>query len=61
VLFISLLLYGSVTYSRGTQTQAIIGDSATDEDRDAAFSMYFFLGFLSQPFWKLCQGKHIAE
>jgi dipeptide/tripeptide permease len=56
VLFISLLLYGAVTYSRGTQTQAIIADSATDEDRDAAFSMYFLLGFLSQPFWILITG-----
>jgi MFS family permease len=56
VLFISLLLYGAVTYSRGTQTQTIIADSATDADRDAAFSMYFFLGFLSQPFWILVTG-----
>jgi MFS family permease len=56
VLCISLLLYGAVTYSRGTQTQVIIADSVTDEDRDAAFSMYFFLGFLSQPFWVLVTG-----
>jgi MFS family permease len=56
VLFISLLLYGAVTYARGTQTQAIIADSATDEDRDAAFSVYFLLGFLSQPFWILITG-----
>jgi predicted MFS family arabinose efflux permease len=56
VLCISLLLYGAVTYSRGTQTQAIVADSATNEDRDAAFSMYFLLGFLSQPFWVLVTG-----
>jgi MFS transporter, FSR family, fosmidomycin resistance protein len=56
VLCISLLLYGAVTYSRGTQTQVIVADSVTDEDRDAAFSMYFFLGFLSQPFWVLVTG-----
>jgi predicted MFS family arabinose efflux permease len=56
VLFISLLLYGSVTYSRGTQTQTIVADSVTDEDRDAAFSMYFLLGFISQPFWVLITG-----
>jgi MFS family permease len=56
VLFISLLLYGSVTYSRGTQTQTIVADSVTDEDRDAAFSMYFLLGFISQPFWVLVTG-----
>jgi predicted MFS family arabinose efflux permease len=56
VLFISLLLYSAVTSSRGTQTQAIVADSATDEDRDAAFSLYFLLGFLSQPFWVLVTG-----
>jgi len=56
VLFISLLLYSAVTSSRGTQTQAIIADSTTDADRDAAFSTYFLLGFLSQPFWVLVTG-----
>ena len=56
VLFISLLLYSAVTSSRGTQTQAIIADSATDADRDAAFSVYFLLGFISQPFWVLVTG-----
>jgi predicted MFS family arabinose efflux permease len=56
MLFISLLLYSAVTSSRGTQTQAIVADSATDEDRDAAFSLYFLLGFLSQPFWVLITG-----
>jgi predicted MFS family arabinose efflux permease len=56
VLFISLLLYSAVTSSRGPQTQAIVADSATDEDRDAAFSLYFLLGFLSQPFWVLVTG-----
>jgi MFS transporter, FSR family, fosmidomycin resistance protein len=56
MLFISLLLYSAVTSSRGTQTQAIVADSATDEDRDAAFSLYFLLGFLSQPVWVLVTG-----
>jgi predicted MFS family arabinose efflux permease len=56
MLFISLLLYSAVTSSRGTQTQTIVADSATDEDRDAAFSLYFLLGFLSQPFWVLVTG-----
>ena len=51
VLFSSLLLYSAFTSSRGPQTQAIVADSATDEDRDAAFSLYFLLGFLSQPFF----------
>jgi predicted MFS family arabinose efflux permease len=56
LLFISLLLYSAVTSSRGTQTQTIVADSATDADRDAAFSLYFLLGFLSQPLWVLVTG-----
>jgi MFS family permease len=56
VLFISLLLYSAFTSSRGTQTQAIVADAASNEDRDAAFSLYFLLGFLSQPFWVLVTG-----
>jgi MFS family permease len=56
VLFISLLIYSAFTSSRGTQTQAIIADSTTDQDRDAAFSTYFLLGFLSQPLWVLITG-----
>jgi len=56
MLFVSLLLYSAFTSSRGTQTQAIVADAATDEDRDAAFSMYFLLGFISQPFWVLVTG-----
>src|SRR3989475_9357529 len=56
MLFISLLLYSAFTSSRGTQTQAIVADAASNEDRDAAFSLYFLLGFLSQPFWVLTTG-----
>jgi MFS family permease len=55
-LLLSLLAYSSVTSSRGTLTQTIVADTATDEDRDAAFSLYFLLGFLSQPFWLLVTG-----
>ena len=56
MLFGSLLLYSAFTSSRGTQTQAIVADVASNEDRDAAFSLYFLLGFLSQPFWVLVAG-----
>ena len=31
-------------------------DSLADEDRDAAFSVFFFLGFASGPFWSLTVG-----
>jgi MFS family permease len=56
MLFSSLLFYSAFTSSRGTQTQAIVADAATDDDRDAAFSLYFLLGFLSQPVWVLVTG-----
>jgi predicted MFS family arabinose efflux permease len=56
VLFVSLLIYSAFTSSRGPLTQTIIGDLAGDEDRDAAFSLYFLLGFLAQPFWLLVTG-----
>jgi putative MFS transporter len=55
-LFVNLLFYGATTYSRNTLTQAVIADSATDEDRDAAFSMFFFVGFISAPIWTLIAG-----
>src|SRR5215470_8813455 len=61
VLFISLLLYSAFTSSRGTQTQAIIADATADEDRDAAFSTYFLLGFISQPFWVMVTGYLMAK
>ena len=51
-----LLIYGCSTYSRNTLTQAIVADSASDEDRDAAFSLYFFVGFISAPIWSFLAG-----
>ncbi len=51
-----LLLYGCSTYSRNTLTQAIVADSASDKDRDAAFSLYFFVGFISAPIWSFLAG-----
>jgi MFS family permease len=56
LLFVNLLFYGATTYSRNTLTQAVIADSAADEDRDAAFSMFFFVGFISAPIWTLIAG-----
>jgi len=55
-LLISLFVYASVTSSRGTLTQALVTDAASDEDRDAALSMYFLLGFVAQPLWLLITG-----
>jgi putative MFS transporter len=56
LLVVNLLMYGATTYSRNTLTQAIVADSAADEDRDAAFSMFFFVGFISAPIWTLIAG-----
>ena len=50
------MFYGMVTHSRGTLTQAMVADSVSEEDQDAAFSLYFFLGFFSAPIWALVTG-----
>ena len=57
LLLLSLVLYGTVTRSRMTLTQAIVADSLPDADRDAAFSAFFFLGFASGPVWLLLVGS----
>ena len=54
-LLLNLVFYGIVTRSRMTLTQAMVADALPDEDRDAAFSV-FFLGFLSAPFWAILVG-----
>ena len=56
LLLVDLLFYGATTYSRNTLTQAVVADSAADGDRDAAFSLYFFVGFISAPIWTLIAG-----
>ncbi len=56
MLLISFFIYSAVTSSRGTLTQAIVGDTVSDADRDAAFSLYFLLGFFAQPLWLLVTG-----
>jgi MFS family permease len=56
MLFVTFFIYSSVTSSRGTLTQAVVGDTVSDADRDAAFSLYFLLGFFAQPLWLLITG-----
>jgi MFS family permease len=56
VLLLNLLLYGGITSSRQTLTQALVADSLADEDRDAAFSLYYFIAFFSDPVWSLVTG-----
>lgn len=55
-LLLNLLLYGGVTSSRMTLTQALVADSLADDDRDAAFSVYYFVAFFSDPIWSLVTG-----
>jgi MFS family permease len=56
LLLLNLVLYGGVTGSRNSLTQALVADSLSDADRDAAFSLYFFIGFISSPIWALVTG-----
>ena len=56
LLLTNLLIHGAVTGSRNSLTQAIVADSLVDTDRDAAFSLYYFIGFISGPVWALLTG-----
>ena len=55
-LFANLVLYGAAVTSRLTLTQALLSDLVEDELFDAAFSLYYFIGFVSIPFWTLITG-----
>jgi MFS family permease len=59
-LFVNLILYGSMLYARGTMTQAMVAEAAKPEELDTAFSLFFFIGFISGPFWTLLTGALIA-
>jgi predicted MFS family arabinose efflux permease len=54
--YINLILYGAFVQARGALTQTMIGDFATPELTDAAFSIYYFVGFISGPIWTLIIG-----
>jgi predicted MFS family arabinose efflux permease len=56
LIILNVIFFGAVTHSRGSLTQAMVADSVTEEDQDAAFSLYFFLGFLSAPVWAIVTG-----
>jgi MFS family permease len=60
-LILNVLLYGSMTYARGTLTQAVVAESAPPEQIDVAFSLYYFIGFISGPIWTLITGMLIAH
>lgn len=56
LMFLNLVIYGMVIKSRVVITQALVADSLPDADRDAAFSMFYFIGFASAPVWALFTG-----
>jgi len=55
-LLANLVLYGTVVTSRQTLTQALLSDVSDEKSLDAAFSLYYFIGFLSAPVWTLLTG-----
>jgi predicted MFS family arabinose efflux permease len=56
LFYLNLILYGAFVQARGALTQTMIGDFATPEVTDAAFSIYYFVGFISGPIWTLIIG-----
>jgi MFS family permease len=56
LFYLNLILYGAFVQARGALTQTMIGDFATAEITDAAFSVYYFVGFISGPIWTLIIG-----
>jgi len=55
-LFFNLVIYGAAVTSRQTLTQALLADLVGEELFDAAFSLYYFIGFVSIPFWTVITG-----
>ena len=51
-----MILYGAVVTSRQTLTQALLTDVADEDILDAAFSLYYCIGFIMSPFWTLVAG-----
>jgi MFS family permease len=56
LFYLNLVFYGAVVQARGALTQTMIGDFASVELTDAAFSIYYFVGFVSGPIWTLIIG-----
>jgi MFS family permease len=55
-LFVNLVISGAAVTSRQTLTQALLADLVGEELFDAAFSLYYFIGFVSIPFWTVITG-----
>lgn len=55
-LFGNLIVYGAAVTSRQTLTRALPADLVGEDLYDAAFSLYYFIGFISIPFWTVITG-----
>jgi MFS family permease len=56
LFYLNLILYGTVVEARGSLTQTMISDFAKENQTDAAFSIYYFIGCVSGPIWTLIVG-----
>jgi len=56
-LIVNLVVYGAAVTSRQTLTQALLADLVGEDLFDAAFSLYYFIGFVSIPFWTVVTGS----
>ncbi|MGH7824365.1 MAG: MFS transporter [Candidatus Binatia bacterium] len=55
-LILNLVLYGCFVQSRGTLTQTVVSEAVPPSLMDVAFSIYFFIGFISGPAWTFLVG-----
>jgi MFS transporter, FSR family, fosmidomycin resistance protein len=60
-LVTNLVFYGAAVTSRQTLTQALLSDLVEEDLFDAAFSLYYFIGFISIPFWTVITGGVMAN
>jgi FSR family fosmidomycin resistance protein-like MFS transporter len=56
MLILNLICYGALIQSRGTLTQSVVSDAVPANLMDVAFSIYFFIGFISGPAWTFLVG-----
>ncbi len=56
MLLVNLVCYGAFIQSRGTLTQSVVSEAVPTNMLDAAFSIYFFIGFISGPAWTFLVG-----
>lgn len=55
-LLVNIVLYGSLIQSRSSLTQSMVSDAVPLAQMDAAFSLYYFIGFISGPAWTFIMG-----